>query len=81
MGNPGLCDPRRRVENNGPMAAPLPRIVIDLEKLRHINCGLGRFSLHLGEELLQVAPGRFEPILFLPKGCERYFPGGGYDVL
>ena len=31
------------------MPAPLPRIVIDLEKLRHINCGLGRFSLHLGE--------------------------------
>jgi glycosyltransferase involved in cell wall biosynthesis len=63
------------------MTAPLPRIVIDLEKLRHINCGLGRFSLHLGEELLQVAPGRFEPILFLPKGCERYFPGGGYEKL
>jgi len=27
----------------------LPRIVIDLEKLRHINCGLGRFSLHFAQ--------------------------------
>ena len=63
------------------MPAPLPRIVIDLEKLRHINCGLGRFSLHLGEELLAVAPGRFEPVFFLPAGGEQYFPRGGYDTL
>jgi len=59
----------------------LPRIVIDLEKLRHINCGLGRFSLHLGKELLATSAGRFEPVLFLRPGGERHFPGGGYDVL
>ena len=60
------------------MTESLPRIVIDLEKLRHINCGLGRFSLHLAEELLKVAPGRFAPVFFLPAAAERYFPGGGF---
>lgn len=32
-----------------------PKVVIDLEKLRHINCGLGRFSYYLGRELLHLA--------------------------
>ncbi|MEI8369145.1 MAG: glycosyltransferase family 1 protein [Planctomycetia bacterium] len=50
-----------------------PRVVIDLEKLRHINCGLGRFSLHLGRELLALADDRFEPVFFLPRGAEAWF--------
>ncbi len=53
--------------------AGAPRIVIDLEKLRHINCGLGRFSLHLGRELLALADDRFEPVFFLPSGAARWF--------
>ncbi len=61
--------------------AALPRIAIDLEKLRHINTGLGRFSLHLAEELLKIATGRFEPVFFLPQGCERYFPQGGFEPI
>lgn len=61
------------------MSASLPRIVIDLEKLRHINCGLGRFSLYLAKELLKVAPGRFEPVFFLPAKAQKYFPTGGFD--
>lgn len=61
------------------MPEPPPRVVIDLEKLRHINCGLGRFSLHLGQGLLATAPGRFRPVFFLPPGCERYFTGGDFD--
>lgn len=65
----------------GPGAASLPRVVIDLEKLRHINCGLGRFSLHLGRELLDDAAGRFAPVLLLPKGAERHFPGRSFDRL
>jgi glycosyltransferase involved in cell wall biosynthesis len=60
------------------MTAHLPRIAIDLEKLRHINCGLGRFSLYLAKELLKVAPGRFEPVFFLPAEAEQYFPAGGF---
>jgi len=62
------------------MAQRLPRIVVDLEKLRHINCGLGRFSLHLGHELLRLAPGRFEPVFLLTPAAEGYFPEGGFDV-
>jgi hypothetical protein len=56
-----------------------PRVVIDLEKLRHINTGLGRFSLHLGRELLRLAPGRFQPVFFLPRGTERHFPAEGFE--
>ena len=63
------------------MAQPLPRIVVDLEKLRHINCGLGRFSLHLGEELLRLAPDRFDPVFLLSAGSERHFPGGRFDTI
>jgi len=63
------------------MPERLPRIVVDLEKLRHINCGLGRFSLHFGRELLRLAPGRFEPVFFLSSGAERHFPEGGFEAL
>jgi glycosyltransferase involved in cell wall biosynthesis len=59
----------------------LPRVVIDLEKLRHINCGLGRYSLHLGREILPVAEGRFQPVFLLPSGAERYFPEGGFESI
>lgn len=57
----------------------LPRIVIDLEKLRHINCGLGRFSLHLAQEMLRLSPGRFEPVFLLAKGSDRHLPPRGFD--
>ena len=51
----------------------LPRVVIDFEKLRHINCGLGRFSLYLAQELLARSDNCFEPVFFLPDGCDHYF--------
>ncbi len=50
------------------------RVVIDAEKLRRINCGLGRFSLHLAEGMLDETSGRIEPILLLPRDGERHFP-------
>ncbi len=53
----------------------LPRVVIDLEKLRHINCGLGRFSLYLAQELLARSDNCFEPVFFLPDGNDHYFEG------
>lgn len=56
----------------------LPRIVIDLEKLRHINCGLGRFSLHFAEEMLRLAPGCFEPVFLLAAGTDRHLPPQGF---
>ena len=51
----------------------LPRVVIDFEKLRHINCGLGRFSLYLAQELLARSDNCFEPVFFIPDGCDHYF--------
>lgn len=51
----------------------LPRVVIDLERLRHINCGLGRFSLELGLEILKSAQGRVQPLLFAPEDCGPIF--------
>ena len=51
----------------------LPRVVIDLERLRHINCGLGRFSLYLARELLACPDHCFAPIFFLPDNSEHYF--------
>jgi glycosyltransferase involved in cell wall biosynthesis len=59
----------------------LPQVVIDLEKLRHFNCGLGRFSYYLGREILRVTEKSFEPVFLLPKGADRYFPEGGYRQL
>ncbi len=56
-----------------------PRVVIDLEKLRHINCGLGRFSLHLGREILKESKGHFTPVLLFPKGVQQYFPGESFE--
>ena len=53
----------------------LPRVVIDLEKLRHINCGLGRFSLYLARELLARSDDCFKPVFFLPDGSDHYFAG------
>jgi len=61
------------------MKQPLPRVVIDLEKLRHINCGLGRFSLHLAEALLRESEGSFEPVFFLSPGTERHLPAAGFE--
>lgn len=46
-----------------------PRVVIDLEKLRRINCGLGRFSLHLAEGILSRFRSRIDPVFLLPKGA------------
>jgi glycosyltransferase involved in cell wall biosynthesis len=63
------------------MPSGLPRVVVDLEKLRHINCGLGRFSLHLAAELLRIAPGRFQPVFFLPAAAAHHLPASGFERL
>ncbi len=63
------------------MPGRLPRVVVDLEKLRHINCGLGRFSLHLAESLLGAAAGRIEPVFFLAPESKPHLPSGGYTSL
>ena len=62
----------------------LPRVVIDFEKLRHINCGLGRFSLYLARELLARSDNCFKPVFFLPDGSDHYFtdtPNANYSSI
>jgi len=49
-----------------PRTGRLPRVVLDLEKLRHINCGLGRFCRHLAEGLLTLSRQVIDPVLFMP---------------
>lgn len=60
------------------MSKPLPDVAVDLEKLRHINCGLGRFCLHLGRSLLECDDRRFSPTFLLHRGGHRHFPGGAF---
>ena len=43
-----------------------PRVVIDLERMRHANCGLGRYCRHLAEGILSAPVRSIEPVLFLP---------------
>jgi glycosyltransferase involved in cell wall biosynthesis len=74
-----VLDARAAVVHRYGMPSGLPRVVIDLEKLRHINCGLGRFALHLAEEMLRLAPGRFRPVFFLPAGAEVHLPADGFE--
>jgi len=62
-------------------SSALPRVVIDLEKLRYINCGLGRFSLYLTRELLDAGRGRIEPVLFLPRAARGLFAESGLERL
>jgi glycosyltransferase involved in cell wall biosynthesis len=54
-----------------------PRVVLDLERLRHINCGLGRFCLNLARALLEPtdrssARYSIDPVLFLPQRAGNY---------
>jgi glycosyltransferase involved in cell wall biosynthesis len=58
-----------------------PRVVIDLEKLRHINCGLGRFSLHLAEGIVAEFRDRIAPVFLMPQAARSRFPEGRFDTL
>ena len=73
MPQPTLSHARKSRVN--PDADGLPRVVVDLEKIRHMNCGLGRFSLHLGREIRKAAQGRVEPVFLVPKAADKYFSG------
>ena len=60
------------------------RVVIDLERMRHANCGLGRYCRHLAEGILSAPRRAIEPVLFLPRaGGEaatvRHFHDGAVE--
>lgn len=63
------------------MDGALPRIVVDLEKLRVIHCGLGRFCLYLAEALLHEAAGRFTPVFFLRPRDRAHLPDGPFETI
>lgn len=75
------------LDDGRPSASPLAhamnpcRVVIDVEKLRRINCGLGRFSLHLARGILEAASPEIEPTLLLPRGADRHFPTTGFKTI
>jgi glycosyltransferase involved in cell wall biosynthesis len=62
-----------------------PRVVLDLEKLRHANCGLGRFCRHLAEGLLSLGERSFDPVFFLPQRMPqetvRHFRAEGVEQI
>jgi len=55
-------------------ASVRPRVVIDLERVRHPNCGLGRFCRHLAEGILSAPDRGIDPVLFLPRDRDRTRP-------
>jgi len=60
-----------------------PRVVLDLEKMRHANCGLGRFCRHLAEGILALGKQTFDPVFFLPQSLPqetiRHFRAEGVE--
>jgi len=62
-----------------------PRVVLDLEKLRHANCGLGRFCRHLAEGILALGERSFDPVFFLPQTIPqdtvRHFRAEGVEQI
>jgi len=60
-------------------------VVLDLEKLRHANCGLGRFCRHLAEGILALADQPIAPVLFLPQNMPeetvRHFRHEGIEQI
>lgn len=53
----------------------MPQVLIELERLRKLPCGLGQFCKHLGQAILDEAGDDLEPVLFLPAGGDRHFRG------
>lgn len=62
-----------------------PRVVLDLEKLRHANCGLGRFCRHLADGILALGEQSFDPVFFLPQTLPqetvRHFRAEGVEQI
>ncbi|MBC8353899.1 MAG: glycosyltransferase family 4 protein [Planctomycetes bacterium] len=51
----------------------MPSVVIDVERLKNIHCGLGQFSLHLSHAILDAAGKDFDPILLLCPEQQKYY--------
>ncbi|MDJ0757933.1 MAG: glycosyltransferase family 1 protein [Woeseiaceae bacterium] len=59
----------------------MKRVLIDLERLRAPNSGLGQVALHLGRELAALNSNDWEPVFLLPSASpELIAPGVSYEV-
>src|SRR5262245_57468689 len=56
-------------------------VVLDLERLKYLECGLGQFSLHLGRAILAAAERDIEPIFILPPRGESHFARGQFRAM
>jgi len=52
-----------------------PRILLDLAKLKFLNCGVGRLCLHLAQSLLKQAAEEIDWRFLLPRDRCDLFPG------
>lgn len=57
------------------------RVVVDLEMLRILNCGLGQLALRLGEALAQERPDDLALTFLVPPGTEHLYEEAGVDLL
>ena len=62
-------------------ARRLPRVVLDLEKVRHVNCGLGRFCRYLADGILSASQRVIEPVFFMPQEKTGFFRGRTVDQI
>ncbi|MFM8284313.1 MAG: glycosyltransferase family 4 protein [Planctomycetaceae bacterium] len=52
-------------------AGRLPRVVVDLERTKHANCGLGRFCSHLADALVRAGRGAIDPVFLAHPRADR----------
>ncbi len=81
-GVPG--DGRRRMVDSPKRTRDRARVVIDLERMRHANCGLGRYCRHLAEGILAAPRRSIDPVLFVPRAGDgaatvRHFSDGAVE--
>ncbi|HTN77357.1 MAG TPA: glycosyltransferase family 1 protein [Pirellulaceae bacterium] len=57
------------------------RVVVDLERLRFLHCGLGQLSLHLGRNLLAAAPSDVQLTYLMPGAAASHFAPAKLDIL
>jgi glycosyltransferase involved in cell wall biosynthesis len=60
----------------------MPQIVVDLERLRELHCGLGQFALNLGAALVSKdAANDFRFTFLMPPEAKSLISGGEFDIL
>jgi glycosyltransferase involved in cell wall biosynthesis len=64
-----------------PLSPNRPRVVLDLERTRHANCGLGRFCRHLADAILATGRDCIEPVLLVPPRSVTWQMRGGVEQI